>query len=135
MLAVAEVVTFPDVQSLVVALLNAELVARGNPARAATKTPNPRPASWVRVDLAAGQETNRITIEPIVILQASASSEPAAFALCELVRALVRSMPERDDISAASVMGVASSTLPVLFPDPDISTPRYQSTVQLIVCP
>lgn len=135
MRAVAEIVTFPDVQALVVGFLNAELSARGNPARAATKTPNPRPASWVRVDVASGQETNRITIEPIVILQASASSEPAARDLCELVRALLRSMPERDDITAASVMGVASSSMPVPFPDPDIATPRYQSTVQLIVCP
>lgn len=132
----ADVVIFPDVQALVVGFLNSELTARGETARAATKTPATRPAKWIRVDLASGQETNRITIEPIVIVQASAPSEPAARDLCELARALVRSMPERDDITGASVMGVASSSQPVPFPDPDLpTTPRYQATVQLIVCP
>ncbi|MFC9769513.1 hypothetical protein [Rhodococcus jostii] len=131
----AEIVLFPDILAAATAFLNAEFAARGDTARAATKVPKTRPARYVRLDLGGGIERNRITGEPLLIIQASAADEPAAYALCELARALIRSMPERDTIAGASVMGCTSSSLPVPFPDPDLSTPRYQATVGLLISP
>lgn len=132
---VADVIEFPDMASVIVAFLNAELAAAGETARAATKVPNPRPPKWVRVEVAGGSERNRKTADVLVIIQGSAANEPAAERLCSKARALVRSMPERDFISGASVMACTGSSIPVPFPDPDITTPRYQATVQLAVCP
>lgn len=131
----ADVVVFPDMLAVTVGFLNTELAARGETARAATKVPKTRPSRFIRVDLGGGQERNRITGEPLLIIQASAPNEPEAYNLCELARGLVRAMPEYDEIPGASVMGCTSSSLPVSFPDPDISTPRYQCTVQLLVSP
>ena len=130
--AVAEVVTFPDVQALVVAFLKAQFAAVGESARAASKVPSPIPARFVRVDVGSANERNRIVAEPLLILQAYAKSEPEAYALCERARALVRVMHEHDDDRVA---GCVSSSLPVPFPDPDSSMARYQCTVQLLVCP
>ena len=125
-----EVVTFPDVEALVVSFLNAHLTG----AKAATRVPNPRPVRWVRIELASGQERNRVVAEPLFIVQGSAPTAPEAFALCERARALLRAMPE--DPGQEHVAGCTSSSLPVPFPDPDVpGTPRYQSTVQLLVCP
>lgn len=128
----AEVVTFPDVQALVVAFLKAQFAAVGESAKAAGRVPSPIPARFVRVDVGSANERNRIVAEPLLILQAYAKSEPEAYALCERARALVRSMPEHDDDRVA---GCVASSLPVPFPDPDSSMARYQCTVQLLVCP
>lgn len=131
----ADVVEFPDLASVVVAFLKAEFTSRGETAKVGTKVPNPMPARVVRVDLASGSERNRITADPVVIVQAYAATEPAAHALCELTRALVRSMPERELTPGATIHSCTGTSTPVPFPDPDISTPRYQATVQLLVGP
>lgn len=131
--AVAEVVTFPDVQALVVAFLKAQFAALGESAKVAGRVPSPAvPARFVRVDVGSANERNRVVAEPLLILQAYAKSEPEAYALCESARALVRVMHEHDDDRVA---GCVASSLPVPFPDPDSSMSRYQCTVQLLVCP
>lgn len=129
----AEVVTFPDVQALVVGFLKAQFAALGESAKVAGRVPSPAvPARFVRVDVGSANERNRVVAEPLLILQAYAKSEPEAYALCERARALVRSMPEHDDDRVA---GCGGSSLPVPFPNPDSSMARYQCTVQLLVCP
>jgi len=117
--------SLPDVEAVAVAFLRMRIA----PVKAATKVPNPAPASFVRVFRTGGAAVNRVLEEAQITVDAEAATGEAAFELASKCREsflhhytlmpLVRGVNE--------VGGLHYS------PDPETNKPRYRFTVALWV--
>jgi hypothetical protein len=120
-----EAIVFPDAEALLVTALS-PLV--GVPV--ATRVPNPRPASFVRVKRVGGTIRDVVTDEPLVVVECWAETEIAASDLGRVVRARVFALAQTsvgvDFVRAVREVGGLQA-----FPDPVSESPRYQFTVQI----
>lgn len=87
----------------------------------ATRVPNPRPASHVRVGRIGGQRANRVQERPTLLVECWAPDSGAAFDLAS------RAWDALDESE-----WTFGGSMPVTFPDPDTASPRYQFVSDLI---
>lgn len=120
-----EAIAFPDIEALLTRYLP-ELV--GVPV--VTKVPNPRPAAFVRVTRVGGARRDRVTDQPLVVVEAWAATEPAASTLGARAQAYVYAL-EQTSVDGDYVRAVREAGGLQFFPDPISETPRYQFTAQL----
>lgn len=118
-------VVFPDPEALLVAYLGGVLAVP-----VATKVPNPRPASFVRLARIGGNRRDLVTDMPVLVVECWAASEPDASDLATLARAHVAALAQ-ETVNGAYVRSVEEVGGPVPFPDPVSGSPRYQFTVRL----
>lgn len=120
--AVAEIITFPDVESLIVDILNAEFTARGETSlRAHTRVPSTRPSEFVKVISGGGLDETKVSEAALVTIEGWAKTEGRAFTICELARAILRSQD-------GDIRGVRGFSYPQNLPDPVSNQVRYTST-------
>lgn len=118
----AEIITFPDVEALVVSTLNTELTARGeSTVRAYTRVPRTRPAEFVRVIGSGGLDETKVSEAALVTIEGWAKTEARAFQLCDLARAILRSQD-------GDIRGARGFSYPQNLPDPVTDQVRYTST-------
>lgn len=127
-----DVIVFPDVEQLVCDFLPDELAARSWDVTVGTRVPNPRPSKFVRVLAVGGVRRNLVQGNPTVVVEGWADKESDARNLCDLARALVVSMAQRDDLPSTvyrvdELSGVAN------LPDPDSAQSRYTVTLALLI--
>ncbi|MBP2211086.1 hypothetical protein JOJ87_001430 [Rhodococcus ruber] len=126
----AELVVFPDLEPTLVGYLTAELAARSITATVATKVPRERPATMVRISGTGGSRRNALYEDSGALVECWAANEVAASGLARIVRALV------DDLDVAAADGgwitANGTSTPVFFPEPDVTSPRYQFTAQFL---
>jgi len=118
----AEIVTFPDVEALLVDLLNGEFTARSETAlKAHTKVPTERPDEFVRVLSGGGQDETKVSESALITIEGWAQTEARAYAICDLARAIIRS---QDGL----IRGARGFSYPQNLPDPVANQVRYTST-------
>lgn len=115
-----EAVSFPVVESAVIAFLNAQFQARSEMARAGSKVPDAR-GPFVRVSRIGGTRTLSHD-QAMVTFECWDTTNPSAARLGTLTRALIGSMDTGVVRYAGEVGGLA------FFPDPLSDDPRYQFT-------
>lgn len=119
----AEVITFPDVEALLVTYLDALI-----PERVATKVPDPRPTALVRV-MRTGGPRRAVTIDnPQITVQTWGATEVAAAELAQRVRALIHAA---ESFGAVEVLKVDEFSGPQNMPDPLTTHPRYSFTLSI----
>lgn len=129
-----EVVVFPDVVLALIPYLTGRLTARATAAPVMSRIPSPRPNRFVKLTQVGGSQTDIATINPLVLVECWDVDEPAAYRLASVcaqeVSAATRS---QSPISAGVWIGGTpdSVSLPVNFPDPLTSLPRFQFTASL----
>lgn len=122
MLVVAEIVTFPDVEALVVSVLNAELPAHGEATvKASTRVANPRPSEFIKILVGGGQDETKVSESALITIEGWAKTEARARRLCDLARAIVRSQD-------GDIRGARGFSYPQNLPDPVSDQVRYTST-------
>jgi hypothetical protein len=119
---VAEIITFPDVETLVVSVLNTTFPTRGETSlKASTRVPNPRPAEFVKVLGGGGLDETKVSEAALITIEGWAATEARAFEICELARAILRSQD-------GDIRGVRGFSYPQNLPDPATKQVRYTST-------
>lgn len=121
-----EAVAFPDIEGVLVTYLTGRL--SGVPV--ATRVPATRPPKFVRVSRVGGARRDLITDQPIVVVEAWATTETDAADLARTVRAYVGAM-EQSAVGSAWIRRVREVGGVQSFPDPRSESPRYQFTVQI----
>lgn len=121
----SEAIIFPDIEALLVRYLPSLV---GVPV--VTKVPAHRPASFVRVKRVGGSRRDRITDQPLVVVEAWAATETDAALLGASAQAYVYAL-EQTAVDGDYVRAVREAGGLQSFPDPVSETPRYQFTAQL----
>lgn len=121
-----ELITFPDVELLMVQHLDAVL----NDAYVCTDVPDPRPAVIVTIQRVGGIRRNLVTDTALMSIQAWAPNKAGSYDLLKLVRAHIHAMPG-NQISGSWIYKVVEVGGPIFLPDPESEAPRYQFTVQV----
>ena len=124
----AEIVAFPDGETVWIQYLQAQWSARDEPADVASKIPNPRPDRFIRVSGTGGSRSNIATDNPGFLVECWDVTDTAAFDLARITRAL---MDATDGIDIGMWIEDIATSVPVLYPDPDTNLPRYQFTAQV----
>lgn len=124
----AEVIVFPDVESIVISYLNAQFVARSETARAGSKVPASRPAKFVRV-IRTGGPRSLIEDRAQLTLEAWATTEVAAMSLMQLTRGLMHAI-DQVTYSGTTYQFYRPEEFsgPANRPDPDSGMERYTET-------
>lgn len=124
----AEVIVFPDVESIIISYLNAQFVARSETARAYSKVPAPRTAKFVRV-MRTGGPSSLIEDRAQLTLEAWGTTEVAALALMQLTRGLMRVI-DQVTYSGTTYQFYRPQEFsgPANRPDPDSGMERYTET-------
>lgn len=121
-----EFIAPPDVESGVIAMLDAALTAD-----VSTEVPNPRPGEFVRVSTSGGTIRNLVQLDARVLVECWSADETAALNLART--AWARLFAAQNSFLAAGIYVTRiNSTGPVNFPDPDVG-PRYQFISTLTV--
>lgn len=118
-----EWVVQPDVEALVVQVLDANLplVQLGVPV--GTQIPNPRPSTFVRVTRAGGTAETLVSEQAWVIVEAYATFERDAIQLLNTCRAILHAL------DGGPLFGTFEISGPVNLPDPTTSQVRYTQTL------
>lgn len=114
----AELILFPDVEALVIQVVNASMTELGRVARASTRAPSPRPAEWVRVERFGGPRESIISENAQIIIEFWSGTETDSAYGLALVRAVLNSQD-------GQLFGVTEISGPSELPDPDTSQIRY----------
>lgn len=118
----AEIITFPDVEALVVSALNTGLTTYGEPGiNASTRVPNPRPAEFVKVISGGGIDETMVSDAVLVTVEGWAGTEARARQLCGLAVAILKSQD-------GQIRGARGFGYPQNLPDPVTDQVRYTST-------
>lgn len=120
----AEALTFPDVEALLVGALRAVLDAP-----VYVTIPNPRPATFVRVVRSGGPSVG-VVDDALVTVEAWAPSTVAAAALARTVRAQLSALAYAR-LATGDVIRVREAGGPANDPDPTSGSPRYSWTVEV----
>lgn len=117
-----DLITFPDVEALVIATLDAGFVALDQASiKAHTRVPNPRPAEFVKVICGGGLDETMVSEAAQITVEGWARTEARAFELCDLARAILRSQD-------GTIRGARGFAYPQNLPDPVTDQVRYTST-------
>lgn len=120
-----EVIVFPDVEQLVIDGIAPELAARGWVVPVTTRTPNPRPAEYVRVIRTGGVRVNLVLERAQITVEAFAEREARAERLAALVRGILPTLEAAYDVDEFSAPGN--------LPDPTTAQHRYTATYGVLV--
>lgn len=102
--------------------------------RVATRVPNPRPASHVRVGRAGGSRRNLAQENPLILIECWAPTSTAASDLASKAWGALDATCFEIDLAGAVWVSEASLGSPVNYPDPDApGSSRYQFTASLVV--
>lgn len=96
------------------------------------KTPNPRPAEFVKVILVGGTRRDPVTDVPTLAVEAWAGSRSRAGALAQEVRAIVHSLVGAT-FAGYTVPDVAEFAGPGDLPDPLSDQSRYSATYAVTI--
>lgn len=114
-----------DLETALVGYLSGVLTVR-----VATRVPNPRPASLVRVGRTGGSHLNMVQERATILIECWAPTEEQAWALArDAHKALGGRAPLEipgAELSARQLSG------PVNYPDPATTSPRYQFTLDAV---
>lgn len=116
----------PDVEKAFIAYLNAALTPP-----VSSRVPNPRPASFVRVQVIGGDTLAVVIDAPRLLVECWAADQGAAFALAR--QAWARMSETRAAWVGEVWVSSVNLSRPVNFPDPDTTSPRHQFTADLRV--
>jgi hypothetical protein len=117
----AQIIVFPDVEALVVEILQAEFTDRGVDVKVSTRVPTKRPAEFVKIIGGGGLDETMVSEAAQITIEGWAYTEGRAFELCELARAILRSQD-------GQIRGVRGFAYPQNLPDPVSDQVRYTST-------
>jgi hypothetical protein len=117
-----ELITYPDVEALVVAVLAAGFAALDeDDLKVSTRVPNPRPAEFVKVICGGGLDETMVSEAAQITVEGWAKTEARAFELCDLARAILRAQD-------SDLRGARGFAYPQNLPDPVTDQVRYTST-------
>lgn len=119
----SEVIIFPDAEALLIDLFADELPGFGYSIPVASRVPNPRPSTFVRVMRAGGVSRDRVIDVPTVAVEAWAPTETAAIALASTLRGILHAAE-----SSRGIYSVGEFAGPANLPDPATSQIRYTAT-------
>lgn len=91
----------------------------------ATKVPNPRPASFVRVTGLGGSQRNLVEADPLILVEAWAPTSADALALANRAWSALEAA---EWLSPQVWVDIHRAELPVDLPDPVSEQPRWQFT-------
>lgn len=111
-------IEFPDAEKTVRAYL---LPLMGG-TRVATRVPNPRPASWLRILRTGGARESRFVDRPQITLEGWAQDEETALKIVNDARTWLNA-------AGGQVFGVEEVSGPANLPDPTTAQIRYTMTV------
>lgn len=127
MLAVAELISFPNAQALLVDVLNAALPVG---VKAYPKTPKdnavPIGDEFVVVRSLGGVRETLVTSAPLISVEGYANKSTRAYELCDLALAIIRAQD-------GDIRGASGFTYPQELPDPTTRQIRYTSTGEVRV--
>ncbi|WP_282778310.1 MULTISPECIES: hypothetical protein [unclassified Nocardia] len=127
-----EIVVFPDVESLVMTYLSAQLADRGDSTPVVRTVPETPPGRIVRLSSFWGEDTGRALASRFVTVQCTDATNADAAALAELCFAILRGA--RHDPSIPSVRDVVAVDRPAdRLPEPDPYRPNYQFTLSFLL--
>lgn len=128
----AELISFPDPESVLVSFLTAQNVS-GTFAgvKASTQVPNPRPAEFVRVILIGGFQRNLVTDVPRLAVEAWGTSKGRASMLAARCRELINAAALDGALGSATLNDVNMVSRPQYLPDPESNQHRYTATYEL----
>ena len=128
----AELISFPDPESVLCSFLTAQLVS-GTFAgvKASTEVPNPRPTEFVRVLLVGGFQDGLVTDVPRLAVEAWGVSKARASGLAARCRQLIDAAARDGSIGAATLHRVNVVSRPQFLPDPETNQNRYTATYEL----
>lgn len=116
----------PDVEKAFVGYLNNLLAPQ-----VSTRVPNPRPASFGRVQVVGGDAPSVALDAPRLLFEFWGADQGAAWTLAREAWAHVAAT-RAQWVGDVFVLSLTQSR-PVNFPDPDTASPRYQFTADLRV--
>lgn len=123
-------VSFGVVEMALADHLSAKLAERSDTARVVNEVPHERPSRYVLVMRIGGGEANLVTDRPRIVAECCDPYGPAAAALADVVRALIKTAAPGWVggmwIDKASISSVAYS------PDPATNSPRYLVYAELL---
>lgn len=102
------------------------------PITVATKVPNPRPATFVRLSRVGGDERNLVQADVRVLVEGWGNTDTLAWDAAKNAAGELRRLDLSGDLPTITVMRVRL-TEPVNYPDSLSGSPRYQFIASLIV--
>ena len=128
----AELISFPDPESVLCSFITAQLVS-GTFAgvKAGTEVPKTRPAEFVRVLLVGGFERNMVTDVPRLAVEAWGNSKGRASLLAARCRELINAAALDGAMGSATLNDVNMVSRPQYLPDPESNQHRYTATYEL----
>ncbi|WP_069163067.1 hypothetical protein [Nocardia altamirensis] len=132
-----EIVVFPDVESIVVSYLSAQLSARGDTALVTRTVPESPPNRLVRVKGFWGEDRGRALSSRFVTVQCTDVTATGAADLAELCFAILRmawrdpSVPAIRDVDSVDVVTIERSALRL--PEPTPARPSNQFTLSVLL--
>ncbi len=123
-------ILFPDVEHLLISAVADGLTAAGMTTHVGSMVPNPRPASFVRIERIGGPVRDRVVDDALVTVEAWATTHPAAWDLAARTRAIVLGL-EGTVVDGAVLYGVVEASGPGSLPDPDSDMRRFTWTCQV----
>ena len=128
----AELISFPDPESVVVSFLTARNVSGSFAGvKAFTEVPNPRPVEFVRVLLLGGYQGNLVTDVPRLAVEAWGNSKARAQALAAKCRQDIDAAARDGRMGSATLHRVNVVSRPQNLPDPATAQYRYTATYEL----
>lgn len=116
-------------EALVIAALKASPGV--SPVPVGTRVPNPRPASFVRVQRIGGIQINMVQERPTILVECWGATDTAAWLLCVAAH---EALEGREPLEVNGVeLGSRELTSPVNYPDPSTTSPRYQFQLQTTI--
>lgn len=126
-----ELIVFPDVVSVVKSALDARLAELGvTGVPVVEKVPAEHPARFVRLVRTGGASVWPVVDRAMITVEAWATSDKAADALAQAVRAVIKAM-RGTVVAGIPVYTVVEFSGPANVPDPVSRRPRFTWTVEI----
>lgn len=95
------------------------------------RVPNPRPASFIRVNRIGGAQINMVQERPVILVECWGPDELTAW---NLAAAAHEALEGRDPLEVNGVeLSDRDVSSPVNYPDPSTASPRYQFQLQTTI--
>lgn len=115
----SELLTVENVEGAIVGILS-PLIGVG----VATRVPNPRPTSFVRVQRIGGSQLNMVQERPLILVECWGANDTQAW---DLAATTYQALQGRDPLEYNGIeLSQRSVSSPINYPDPSTTSPRYQ---------
>ena len=126
-----QAILFPNVEKRLAQGLQAWLAGRGITVPVGGRTPDPRPAEYIRLYVIGGTRRDLVTDQPTVVVETYARTDERASDLANLARAYINALEGTDLEPGAAVYRVGEFSRPANLPDPTTTQSRYTATYSL----